>query len=230
MPTSCGREAPARLGDRGLTGGVFALVGEATHYHTDAVLPKWGWQMDKILGFHGHLFYRWRGPWGRPSAFRGTYGEPEILDPRLLKFAETRNLTDDIPTDAIAAIPDAVVPGAPPAAPVIDVAGLGKVAATGSVRVADDVRHVYYVYFGGDDYPGSYAITAWKICAGKSPCTVHGWRTLAEIPATATGAIPASVSFSFTKGDDGRQTSLWNCRQVARDNPHQCLPNTQTTP
>jgi len=100
------------------------------------------------------------------------------------------------------------------------------VEASGSTVRSDEVRHIYYLYFGGADYPGSYAVTAWKVCAGKSPCTVYGWRTLADVPPVVSPARPDNASFLFTKDERNAQLSLWNCRQVQRDNPAQCMPGT----
>lgn len=60
-----------------LNGGVEPLVGMSTHYHTKWVVPYWASSLDKV-GFVGaHIFYRWRGTWGRKAAFTVAYaGEP----------------------------------------------------------------------------------------------------------------------------------------------------------
>lgn len=211
--------------ERALTGGVFSLVGNATHYHTDWVLPRWSGQMDKITAFHGHLFFRWRGAWGQPAAFRGAYAGPELIDARFARYSSpVASFADASPTtDGIGA---ANTPAAFVLRPTVTVAGRGVVEASGGVARSDEARHIYYVLFGGNDYPGSYAITAWKICAGKSPCSVYGWRSAAAIPDVVIGGRPGSASFSFTKREGGTQESLWNCKEVARDNAAQCLPGT----
>ncbi|MFT3966549.1 MAG: cell wall hydrolase [Sphingobium sp.] len=210
-----------------LTSGIFSLVGQATHYHTDYVLPKWSGEMDKIVAFHGHLFFRWRGRWGQPAAFAGQYAGPEVLDPRLLSYVDQASMAASVPQEgeAIAGLAPPA-PGQASVRQMVDVAGKGRVEASGSVIRGDDARHVYYVYFGGEDYPGTYAVTAWKVCAGKSPCTVYGWRSLADIPAVVVGAAPANHSFMFSKNEHGAQQSLWNCNQIQRDNPAQCIPGT----
>lgn len=210
--------------ERGLTGGVFVVVGTATHYHTDWVLPRWSAQMDKITAFHGHLFFRWRGGWGMPAAFSGRYDGPEASDARFLRFAA--------PTaDPALASDGGILPSSPALSPpqlpsTVQVAGMGQVAATGGVVKSDEARHIYYILFAGDDYPGSYAITAWKICAGKAPCTVYGWRSAADIPQIVQSARPNGVTFAFQKSDTGSHQSLWNCRQIARDNKSQCIAGT----
>ena len=60
-----------------LGGYVERSVGAATHYHADYVAPAWGPLLTKISKLGSHIFYRWPGAWGRPSAFTGRYiGEP----------------------------------------------------------------------------------------------------------------------------------------------------------
>lgn len=61
-----------------LAGFVEPSVGTATHYHTIWVVPYWAWSLDKITTLDAHIFYRWRGFWGRRAAFAGVYtGESE---------------------------------------------------------------------------------------------------------------------------------------------------------
>jgi spore germination cell wall hydrolase CwlJ-like protein len=51
-----------------LDGLVFAGVGLATHYHTDAVYPWWSPKLEKIARVGPHLFFRWPGSWGSARA------------------------------------------------------------------------------------------------------------------------------------------------------------------
>lgn len=69
-----------------LEGYVDPTVGEATHYHADYVAPRWAPLLDKVAQIGQHIFYRWPGSWGEPSAFTGRYiGEP--IDPAALRPA-----------------------------------------------------------------------------------------------------------------------------------------------
>lgn len=211
---------------RALNGVVFTVVGEATHYHTNWVLPRWSGQMDKLTAFHGHLFFRWRGAWGRPSAYRGAYAGPEPISGHFLRFAAPVAGADPAMAGAIDLIPASTID--PVRTPhTVNVAGIGTVPATGGIVREDAGRHIYYVHFAGSDYPGSYAITAWKICAGKSPCTVFGWRSQTDIPTIVTDTPPNMMGFAFYKNENA-QKSLWNCRETTRDNKAQCLPGTAT--
>ncbi|HMP45025.1 MAG TPA: cell wall hydrolase [Sphingopyxis sp.] len=63
----------SRIASAALNGQVFPGVGLATHYHTQAIWPRWGKSlvMTNIVG--AHIFHRWRGRWGMPDAFRAPY-------------------------------------------------------------------------------------------------------------------------------------------------------------
>jgi spore germination cell wall hydrolase CwlJ-like protein len=63
-----------------LAGQVYAPVGWATHYHANYVVPYWASSLVKSANVGMHIFYRWRGGWGRPGAFGTRYAgvEPAI--------------------------------------------------------------------------------------------------------------------------------------------------------
>ena len=69
-----------------LAGGVYAVVGQATHYHADYVVPYWAASLVKTRVEGAHLFYRWSGGWGRPAAFGQRWSGRES-DPTALRFA-----------------------------------------------------------------------------------------------------------------------------------------------
>ena len=70
--------APAALG-----GEVYAAVGNATHYHTRAILPYWASSLRRSATVGEHIFYRWRGGAGRARAFSQDHrGEPGAKTPR----------------------------------------------------------------------------------------------------------------------------------------------------
>jgi hypothetical protein len=52
-----------------ISGAVEPSVGMATHYHANYVLPYWAPSLDKISQIGTHIFYRWKGSWGRRRAF-----------------------------------------------------------------------------------------------------------------------------------------------------------------
>jgi hypothetical protein len=75
------------IADRALSGFVDRRVGNATHYHTDWVVPYWSATLDKLAAVDTHIFYRWHGWWGRAAAFTARPGGVEALDPRISYLA-----------------------------------------------------------------------------------------------------------------------------------------------
>lgn len=53
-----------------INGTVEPAVGMATHYHANYVVPYWASSLDKLSVIGTHIFYNWKGSWGRRSAFR----------------------------------------------------------------------------------------------------------------------------------------------------------------
>lgn len=52
-----------------ISGAVEPTVGMSTHYHADYVIPYWAPSLNKIVKVGSHIFYRWKGSWGRRQAF-----------------------------------------------------------------------------------------------------------------------------------------------------------------
>jgi len=69
-----------QVAEAALAGYVHSSVGWATHYHANYVVPYWASTLVKSATIGNHIFYRWRGGWGRPPAFlnRHTGNEPAI--------------------------------------------------------------------------------------------------------------------------------------------------------
>ena len=76
----------SRVAMAALAGSVYRPVGLATHYHANYVVPYWASSLVKTRVEAPHIFYRWTGSWGRPSAFHQRYSAREP-DPRLLRAA-----------------------------------------------------------------------------------------------------------------------------------------------
>jgi len=77
----------ARVAERALGGYVATRVGTATHYHADYVHPWWAPTLNKLTQIGAHIFYRWKGVYGEPAAFRQTYAgrEPRIDEARFAR-------------------------------------------------------------------------------------------------------------------------------------------------
>lgn len=101
-------------------GAVFRQVGLATHYHTDWVVPYWSASLDKTTKVGTHLFFRWAGWWGTPSAFQQAANGVEPMIGRIarLSLAHRDAVPDAAPAMASAqSAADTVVETGVPAAP-----------------------------------------------------------------------------------------------------------------
>jgi spore germination cell wall hydrolase CwlJ-like protein len=72
-PSAEGWKRAEKIAERALGGYVMKEVGEATHYHTQWVVPYWQPTVTKLTQIGAHIFYRWSGGMGSPEAFRGQY-------------------------------------------------------------------------------------------------------------------------------------------------------------
>ena len=95
-PEPAGWDRARRIAADALAGEVYAPVGQATHYHTRAVLPYWSDSLTRSAMIGAHIFYRWRGSQGETSAFRQRYAgmEPSLAaeEPRSALPSVTRNV------------------------------------------------------------------------------------------------------------------------------------------
>jgi hypothetical protein len=79
-PSRSGWDRARGIALAALAGYVERSVGTATHYHTTWVVPYWAWSLDKITVVGAHIFYRWKGFWGRAAAFKGVYAGEAVGD------------------------------------------------------------------------------------------------------------------------------------------------------
>jgi len=80
-PSADGWKRAEKIAARALGGYVMKQVGEATHYHTQWVVPYWQPTVTKLTQIGAHIFYRWSGGMGSPDAFRGQYAGFESPPP-----------------------------------------------------------------------------------------------------------------------------------------------------
>lgn len=62
-------ERARRVAANALSGHVYAPVGNATHFHTTAVNPRWSGQLVRVTQVGSHIFYRFGGRRGGASQF-----------------------------------------------------------------------------------------------------------------------------------------------------------------
>ena len=122
-----------RVADAMLGGGVYAPVGQATHYHADYVVPYWAASLVKTRVEGVHLFYRWSGGWGRPAAFGQKWSGREG-DPTMLRVAALTAPRTVLPAKADAAVTALVANGAE----VVEQGGRVRVRFSAAGRAAAD--------------------------------------------------------------------------------------------
>jgi len=92
-PDIAGWSRALMVARRALSGYVETSVGLATHYHADYVSPAWAPTLVRLTQIGPHIFYRWRGQAGAPTAFVGRYaGHEATLAPALLSERARRAL------------------------------------------------------------------------------------------------------------------------------------------
>jgi spore germination cell wall hydrolase CwlJ-like protein len=97
-PSAAGWERARKVAEQALSGKVYKPVGYATHYHTNWVVPYWSGELTKLANVGTHIFYRWAGGWGRPSAFRNNYGGEE---PRIARLGGLSSVPGDREANAV---------------------------------------------------------------------------------------------------------------------------------
>jgi hypothetical protein len=114
-PDDTGWNRARKVAVRALSGYVLKSIGDATHYHTMWVVPYWQPSVVKLTQIGAHIFYRWPGEAGLPSAFRLQYAGVEEKPPSIPGYVGDIKPAPATPV-AAAPVPPLVV-AAPAAAP-----------------------------------------------------------------------------------------------------------------
>src|SRR5690349_15488155 len=147
QPDADGWKRAYRIAEAALSGYVFKPVGFATHYHADYVVPYWASTLAKNAVVGAHIFYRWTGGWGQPSAFVKAYAgtEPNARALRSAALAAV-HVTTGSPSSVAEAIKD--IPGAETIKLAPSMRGDKRVAVRFNLvarKASDDVKHEDYV-------------------------------------------------------------------------------------
>lgn len=191
-----------------LTGETEPAVGMATHYHTDWVHPYWSATLDKIARVDTHLFFRWRGGWGRRHAFTSALDHIEPFEPKLAFLSPAHRGPVTSPVATVNGTPGA--PGSAPIASVID---------TLSTREGD---HFILVDAGGDG--ARLAMLGLGQCEGQAYCKVVGWDRTSQRFGSPQNPVIRTVAFLYvTDKRTGVEIVLWDCARFNRPSDAQCL-------
>ena len=68
------------IAEQALSGYVATEVGTATHYHTDYVDPYWRPTLNKVAKVGDHIFYKWPGKAGKPTALKNERYKGDEVD------------------------------------------------------------------------------------------------------------------------------------------------------
>jgi hypothetical protein len=193
-----------------LSGGVYATVGNATHYHTDWVFPYWSPKLVKLARVETHLFFRWQGYWGTPKAMRIAYAGSEP-DPAVLGQWD---LESQGPITLAEATP---LPALPANTPKV---GGGNV----MMRLASG-KASFVEILPGTGAAGALTM-AKLLCNAPGTCRVMGWRNRAAIPAAfpLPAAARASLTFSYSRDPAGAEIALYDCQAFPGLPREQCIP------
>ncbi|MET0370103.1 MAG: cell wall hydrolase [Sphingobium sp.] len=212
-----------------LAGMVFKPVGYATHYHTDWVVPYWSGSLDKIDSVGTHLFFRWRGWWGTPPAFRrsGDGAEPLIAKIARLSSAHQAAFAERVsapspasPAAALAALPQRA----------IDAGSVGRTVGGARLIAIAPGAKTFLVELGRAAAPDSWPSLAQTFCAGRPECRIMAWRAGAAPAALPlTDAQLGNMSFAYIHNiGSGLQRALWNCGQTPRTGKGECMRRVPT--
>lgn len=200
-----------------MNGAIDPRVGLATHYHTDWVRPYWSSSLDKLAQINTHIFFRWRGYWGTPGAFRSGARAPEPLIGRLAALSPAHA---GAPDAALALAPTEVMDDAAIAA--ASAAAVRRVIPQAERRLGDTIILTLDPALGPENFP-AIAETA---CGTRPYCVVMGWTDAASAPDTPamSDAARAAMSFSYLRNEAASlERALWNCAEFRRENRGQCM-------
>ena len=206
-----------------LTGGVYAPVGLATHYHTDWVVPVWSASLIKIRAERTHLFFRWNGWWGTPAAFRGSYAGGEQSIGKLANVSLVHSAPDGV-IDGLVIDQETGLP-----IPIPELAqqpGLKAVPSTATPRFVNAAGDFKIFLVDRRTEPARLARIAEIACIGRQYCKILMWTDGASVPSAlpVTDAQLAKLSFSYLRNvNSGYDKALWNCAVFTKADPNSCM-------
>lgn len=208
-------EAARKRAEQALKGYVFRSVGNATHYHTDLVLPWWSPKLQKIAQIETHLFLRWPGYWGSIASWhKGPGGSEPSFAELMARFGAAQTSAEAL---AATSPLQADMPPLPADTPKV----------TGGAVVmrlpSGKANFVTVVPSAGAE---SALAMARKLCPGVGTCRVMGWSDRNLIPASLPlpPASRAGLEFSYSRDPSGAEIALYNCETYMGQAREKCIP------
>ena len=233
-PTQAAWNRARDIARAALAGQVFKPVGYATHYHTDWVVPYWSSSLDKVAAVDTHLFFRWRGWWGTPPAFRLSRASTEPVIPRIARLSAVHRGEGIL----IAGLPPVLLPGGGVATlaaqpqQAIGAESVGRTMAGARLITIAPGAKSFLVELSRDSQPDMWPAMAQTFCAGRPECRIMAWRTgNAPSGLPLTGDQMESMTFAYIhNAATSLQRSLWNCTQSPRANAGECMRQRNPAP
>jgi spore germination cell wall hydrolase CwlJ-like protein len=196
---------------KALDGFVDKSVGTATHYHADYVSPWWSPKLERLTSVGSHVFYRWSDRRGTLPATVQLTAERDYAElvQQSYAFANSSTIAD------------------------IDRKAKGLVVAeSGSPSLGNVVEQpiigsAEFMAFEDRNTSGRWAILAMRACRDRRGCRVIGYANedLASLNQRRMPEVRDRPLFLFIRDKaSGMELALWDCDEVARASPSQCLP------
>ncbi|PNU05597.1 hypothetical protein A8V01_15670 [Novosphingobium guangzhouense] len=187
-----------------LAGEIDPTVGLATHYHTEQVHPYWSATLDKIAKVGDHLFFRWRGSWGRKAAFGAHYVGDEPYQLKLAALSLAHNTADGTVTVAAGTLPTVEL-------------------TTAAATLTKNPGEHFILVDGGGDGTG-LAMQGLNECIGQTYCKVVGWDRRSQTNGAPARPLIGTVAFLYVSDKrTGVEIVLWDCARFNRPVDTQCL-------
>lgn len=191
-----------------LTGTVDRRVGLATHYHTDWVVPYWSDTLDKLAAIDTHLFFRWKGGWGMPAAFRSRVDSAEPTIAKLAAFSSAHSAANVLAAlDPIDPLAEAVSPAAP-------------------ATTAKIFDNTVFIAAPSSATPASLKALALTQCGERDYCKLFGWSDKMLVPSNGelSAAARKSMTFSYLRDrKSGFERALFDCAAFANLPKNACM-------
>src|SRR4030095_6387067 len=132
--------------------------------------PPWSSSLTKIAKVRTHLFFRFPGQMGRPSAFRNSQGDTEPRIVELAMLSRVHGTADGVPLDPLNAALDA------PRSALAGTAVPGNRELMGTrISASDPAGSQFALQLNMQAAWAGYANVARALCRNLDRCTVMGW-------------------------------------------------------
>lgn len=191
-----------------LAGRTYPKVGMATHYHTDWVHPYWSPTLDKIAQVGSHLFFRWRGTWGRKTAFASRYTEMEPIEPKLASLSAAHGSTNGLIESTVPA----------------QIRSSNEHTTLAEGGFLKPGKYDHFILVDGSSSGTGFTMPALIECKEDPYCKVVAWDRRSERRGSPRNPNVQTIAFVYISDEiSGTEMVLWDCDRFPRPSKDQCL-------